>query len=78
MCLSCHDGTMPLGQVMSRPAADPIPMTSLLMPPGPWNLTTDLSNDHPISMRYDRALSNANPQLYDPQRISRQTAPRGP
>jgi predicted CXXCH cytochrome family protein len=77
MCLSCHDGSMPLGQVLSRPATDPIPMTSLLMPPGPWNLTTDLSDDHPISFRYDRALSNADRQLYDPQRISRQL-PLGP
>lgn len=77
MCLSCHDGTMPLGQVLSRPAADPIPMTSQTMPPGPWNLTTDLSNDHPISFRYDRALSNADPQIYDPQRISRRL-PLGP
>jgi predicted CXXCH cytochrome family protein len=77
MCLSCHDGSLPLGQVLSRPASDPIPMTSLLMPPGPWNLTTDLSNDHPISFRYDRALSNADPQIYDPQRISRQL-PLGP
>lgn len=72
MCLSCHDGTLPLGQVLDRPATDPIPMTIQTMPPGPFNLTTDLSNDHPISFRYDRALSNADPQLYDPQRIARQ------
>ena len=70
-CLSCHDGRQLLGQVLSRPLTDPIPMTFQTMPPGLSNLTTDLSDDHPISFRYDRALSNADRQVYDPQRISR-------
>lgn len=69
-CLSCHDGHQLLGQVLSRPLTDPIPMTFQTMPPGPSNLTTNLSDDHPISFRYDRALSNADPEIYDPQRIS--------
>ncbi len=50
MCLSCHDGTLPLGQVRSQPATKPIPMTVQTMPPGPSNLTTNLSDDHPIKL----------------------------
>jgi len=30
------------------------------------NLTTDLSNDHPISFVYDTALATADPGLFDP------------
>ncbi|MFA5865580.1 MAG: cytochrome c3 family protein [Phycisphaerae bacterium] len=71
MCLSCHDGTLALGLVRSRPATDPIAMTSFTMPPGPSNLTTDLSDDHPIGFRYDLALANADLQLRNPQEISR-------
>jgi len=71
MCLSCHDGSLAVGLVRSRPATDPIPMTAHTLPPGPANLTNDLSDDHPIDFRYDRALSNVDPQLRDPQIISR-------
>jgi len=70
MCLSCHDGTLALGLVRSRPATDPIAMTTFTMPLGSSDLTTDLSDDHPIGFRYDRALSNADHQLRDPQLIS--------
>lgn len=71
MCLSCHDGSLALGLIRSRPATDPIAMTNFTMPPGPANLTNDLSDDHPIGFRYDRVLSNADRQLRDPNVISR-------
>jgi predicted CXXCH cytochrome family protein len=72
MCLSCHDGSLAIGLVLSRPASDPITMTTYTLGPGQTNLTNDLSDDHPIGFRYDRALSKADPQLHDPQQISRQ------
>lgn len=70
MCLSCHDGTMALGNVLSRPASEPIVTTFRTMPPGNADLTTDLSDDHPIGFRYDRALSNADPQIRAPEVVS--------
>lgn len=70
MCLSCHDGTMALGNVLSRPAAEPIVMTARTIPPGAADLTTDLSDDHPIGFRYDRALSNTDPQIRAPEVVT--------
>ncbi|MCB0284279.1 MAG: hypothetical protein KDF60_16955, partial [Calditrichaeota bacterium] len=47
LCLSCHDGTIALGDVLSR--AQPIEFSGgiSVMPPGTSNLTTNLSDDHP-------------------------------
>lgn len=68
LCLSCHDGTIALGSVVSRPAIDMNGVT--VMPTGNKNLTTDLSNDHPISFTYNSSLSLADGQLKDPNSIS--------
>ncbi len=70
MCLSCHDGSMALGNVLSRPASHPIVMTARTMPPGSADLTNDLSDDHPIGFRYDRALIATDGQLRDPEVLS--------
>lgn len=67
LCLSCHDGTIGLGSVASR--SQPIPMAGGIttLPPGTkTNLGTDLSDDHPISFKYDTALALKNPKLKDP------------
>lgn len=49
-CLSCHDGTLALDALVNFPPG----MTSVLGTiPAAGNLTTDLSNDHPISITYD-------------------------
>lgn len=69
MCLSCHDGTIALGMVLGQ--SSPIPMTHPVLPSGPSNLTTDLSDDHPIGFRYDRQLANRDPQLRSPDLIDR-------
>ncbi|MDP2068538.1 MAG: cytochrome c3 family protein [Lutibacter sp.] len=63
LCLSCHDGTIALGDVVSR--ATPITMSSLKIT-GKSNLTTDLSNDHPISFAYNAALAASDGQLKTP------------
>jgi len=62
LCLSCHDGTIALGEVVSR--TTPIDMTGIM--PSKSNLTTDLSNDHPISFTYDAALAASDGQLKTP------------
>jgi predicted CXXCH cytochrome family protein len=68
MCLSCHDGTIALGTVLSRD--QPIVMargaTTLT---GAANLGTDLSDDHPISFRYDTTLTAKNARLKDPSTL---------
>lgn len=79
MCLSCHDGSIALGLVLSRPPTDQINMNQPFMPSGPSNLTNDLSDDHPIGFRYDRQLSNRDHQIRSPDLVSREIklGPRG-
>lgn len=67
LCLSCHDGTIALGSILSQP--NPIPFQ------GDWenspaNLGTNLSDDHPISFKYDSALAAANGELVDPSTLT--------
>ncbi|MEZ5063778.1 MAG: cytochrome c3 family protein [bacterium] len=66
LCLSCHDGTIALGDVLSR--ATPIPMAGGVtqMPAGPSNLGTTLHDDHPVSFPYTAALAAADGELADP------------
>lgn len=66
LCLSCHDGTVALGMVRSRSGA--IQVTSPITPEE--NLGTDLSDDHPISFRYDSALAFSDRQLKDPSELT--------
>src|SRR5581483_279692 len=69
LCLSCHDGTIAVGSVLSR--SQPIQMAGGIttLPPGHGNLGTDLSDDHPISFRYDEALVTRNPKLRPPDAL---------
>jgi predicted CXXCH cytochrome family protein len=69
LCLSCHDGSIALGLTLNRPITDPIPMSHMYMPTGPSDLTNDLSDDHPIGFRYDRAISNRDPQIRQPELV---------
>ncbi|MCB9849758.1 MAG: hypothetical protein H6817_03545 [Phycisphaerales bacterium] len=76
MCLSCHDGSLALGNVLSRPITEPIVMTARTMPPGRFDansdLTNDLSDDHPIGFRYDRQLANVDSEIRPPEVVSRE------
>lgn len=65
LCLSCHDGTIALGDVLSRDTAIQIAGQGP-MPPGPTNLGTDLSDDHPVSFVYSSALSNSDSKILPP------------
>ncbi len=68
LCLSCHDGTIALGSVLSR--ADRIRMVGGdYIPAGLTNLGTDLSDDHPISFPYTSGLAAADQQLLVPSAL---------
>ncbi len=62
LCLSCHDGTIALGDVL-KPTGG-IEMTTERLSPGMRShLDTDISNDHPVAFSYYDALPN--PELAD-------------
>lgn len=60
LCLSCHDGTIAPGAVLSR--ATEISMAGS-MAGRSSNLGTNLSDDHPISFKYNDAAFSAGSQL---------------
>ena len=66
LCLSCHDGTIALGSVLSSStdifdgAGGKIPTSSNS------NLGTNLSDDHPISFLYNSSLATADMNLKFP------------
>jgi predicted CXXCH cytochrome family protein len=71
VCLSCHDGTIALGDVLSR--ATPIAMAGGIttLPPGNSNLGTNLADDHPVSFAYTSALAAARGgELADPATLT--------
>jgi predicted CXXCH cytochrome family protein len=68
LCLSCHDGTVALGMIISKA---PVQFAGGIrrMPKGRANLGTDLSDDHPISFVYDTGLAALNGELNDPNKL---------
>ncbi len=68
LCLSCHDGTVALGDVLNR--TTPIATTSATMPAGVTRLGTDLSDDHPVSFAYTSALASARGELVNPSTLT--------
>ncbi len=71
LCLSCHDGTIALGDILSR--ATPIAMAGAVttMPAGAGRLGTDLGDDHPVSFAYTAALvAQRNNELVSPAALT--------
>lgn len=66
MCLSCHDGTIALGSVLSRDQVIQMAGGITTLPPGSTNIGTDLADDHPISFAFDSLLVSRDPHLVDP------------
>ena len=65
LCLSCHDGTIALGDLVSE--SMPVPMSGgSVMPPGPSHIGTDLRDDHPISFNYFESLAAKGSELTAP------------
>jgi predicted CXXCH cytochrome family protein len=69
LCLSCHDGTTALGNVLSRPMDIDFTGGVTIMPDGTTRLSTDLSDDHPISFDFTTGMAAADGQLKDPSAI---------
>ena len=67
LCLSCHDGTIALGALLSQQNVIPFQ--------GDWenspaNLGTNLADDHPVSFTYDSNLANSNGELVSPSTLT--------
>ncbi|NOX18900.1 MAG: hypothetical protein GXO87_11535 [Chlorobi bacterium] len=69
LCLSCHDGTIALGSVLSKTTDIGFNSGVTTMPAGESNLSTDLSDDHPISFIYNSTLAFNDGQLNDPSAL---------
>lgn len=65
LCLSCHDGTIAMGDLLSEPQAKAM-SGSQTMPAGGGLLGTDLSDDHPISFNYFDSLTHLGTRLTAP------------
>jgi predicted CXXCH cytochrome family protein len=65
LCLSCHDGTIAMGDLVSE--SQIINMSgSQTMPPGPGLIGTDLRDDHPISFPYIESFGLKEGELAPP------------
>ncbi|MBN1349206.1 hypothetical protein JXJ21_07345 [candidate division KSB1 bacterium] len=70
LCLSCHDGTIALGLVLSRDQSIDMTGGTTVLPGGSSNLSTDLSDDHPVSFIYNSSLAASDGELVDPAGLS--------
>ncbi|GBD86188.1 cytochrome c nitrite reductase pentaheme subunit [bacterium BMS3Abin03] len=70
LCLSCHDGTIALGNVLSRTNDIVFVSGITTLPPGTTNLSTDLSDDHPVSFLYNSTLASQDGELADPSTLT--------
>ncbi|MCP4657914.1 MAG: cytochrome c3 family protein [bacterium] len=52
LCLSCHDGTVALGEIAGEPGSVPMAGAQRLKPGQPGYIGTNLSGSHPISFVY--------------------------
>ncbi|MEZ5072911.1 MAG: cytochrome c3 family protein [Bacteroidales bacterium] len=69
LCLSCHDGTTALGQLLSRESVLPMSSGVTTLPAGASNLGTDLRDDHPVSFDYTAQLAQSDGELKDPSAV---------
>jgi predicted CXXCH cytochrome family protein len=68
LCLSCHDGTIALGNLRSPPRTGRASLGALS---GRTSLGTNLSDDHPVSFVYDAALASRRRELAVPAALPR-------
>ncbi len=69
LCLSCHDGTIALGNLANTGTTVSFGGVTT-MPSGATNLTTNLSDDHPISFVYNSTLASLDGQIQAPANIT--------
>ncbi len=70
LCLSCHDGTIALGSVLSKKNEIDFNEKATPFKNSKNNLTTDLSDDHMISFIYSSALAYSDGELKDPSGLT--------
>ena len=70
LCLSCHDGTIALGDLVSRQTEIPFAGGIRFLPEGDTRLGTDISDDHPVSFIYDESLAIDNGELVSPSTLT--------
>jgi len=66
LCLSCHDGTIAIGNVLSRTTDITMAGGVTTMPAGDGLIGTDLTHDHPVSFPYTGTLATQNGELATP------------
>ncbi len=66
LCLSCHDGTLALGNLRVPPRTGRATLSPLT---GKASLGIDLSDDHPVSFYYDRELALQRGRLAQPSEL---------
>ncbi|MCB9208262.1 MAG: hypothetical protein H6612_06660 [Ignavibacteriales bacterium] len=69
LCLSCHDGTIALGNILSREEMISFSGNIMNLPSGKTNLESDLSDDHVISFTYSSQLSAQDGELKEPSTL---------
>jgi len=69
LCLSCHDGTIALGEILSQPTDIVMAGGVTTLPPGDTQLGTDLSDDHPISFDYTTSITSGG-EYVDPTSLT--------
>ena len=71
-CLSCHDGTIALGELLSRGASEIVVMAGgvTTMPAGVNNVGLNLADDHPVSFVYNAALAASDGELASPATLT--------
>lgn len=65
LCLSCHDGTVAMGSVISK-NTDIAMEGGYTVMQGNYNITTDLSDDHPVSFVFNTSTAVTDGQLKFP------------
>ena len=70
LCLSCHDGTIALGEILSSTTPISLAGGVTTMPVGTGRLGTDLSDDHPISFAYTATLASQRGELVNPATLT--------
>ncbi len=70
LCLSCHDGTIALGSVLSRSSDIVMNNNVTTMPQGNTLIGTDLSDDHPVSFDYTSGLASQRGELVNPDTLT--------
>ena len=77
LCLSCHDGTIAFGATLSGSQEIAFQGGIRFLPVDhAARLGTDLSDDHPVSFRYDSDLARQNLELNDPALLPPEIAVR--